>query len=130
MSALAFLLISFGLIMIVTRGPLVLAPEKARRYYLELLSTKSTIRKFGAVFAIYGAVIVWVTQSDPSLVATIMYYLGLYIGIACLFLILFAGPFIGFYKTIVNKFSASALRIVGILSVTIGLYIINYALTM
>ena len=94
MSALACTCVGLGLLMVVTRAPLVVAPEATVAFYRKLLVNDARIRVLGVVFALIGAWIVLGASGASGTAAVVISGLGwLVIGVSGGLLVLAPGVY-------------------------------------
>lgn len=122
MSAFALFCIIVGLLMIATRAPLIVAPEKTRDIYMHaLLDTKEHVRSLGIFMGLFGAFALLVAGGVPGAVATIIQIFGLVMIIVS---VGFLAPYPARAMTLARKvwysFAPRTLRILGLLAVVLG----------
>jgi len=122
MNNLALVSIIWGAIIILTRGPIIFAPEASRNFFLNSIITSETkIRIIGIFVVALGMVMIYVAQGYDQTAALFIKYLGW-------FFVVVAGPifliFTSIYKdiliNIVENMDALILRIIGIFGVGLG----------
>jgi len=131
MNTLALFLIAFGLMIIVSRAPLIVAPGATRSAYLAFISTDRRMRLFGLFAASLGGLVFWIGLTNSGVAAEILNWLG--VAIVALSLggmIPFPGPARKLAETIWTAISPPALRLVGLLSSVAGAALIYYGLTL
>ncbi|TDI65672.1 MAG: hypothetical protein E2O89_02190, partial [Alphaproteobacteria bacterium] len=69
MNAFAIVVIAMGLTVIVSRGPLIVAPGAVRDFYMGLIGTDGRMRWFGVAVAALGAGFVWAASGEPGVLA-------------------------------------------------------------
>lgn len=125
MNAVAVVSILLGLAIIVLRGPLIFAPKETKEFYLKMLASPMRIRIFGAFAALIGIVMVSALAGAEGLLAEILVFVGLMFVVTA---VGFMVPFPGKLKTLVEKIFSMAndtlARIVGVIAVLIGVYLI------
>jgi uncharacterized protein YjeT (DUF2065 family) len=122
MSKLALVSIIFGTIIILTRGPIIFAPEAARKFILEsIFSSNTRIRIIGIFVVVLGMIMINVAQGYDLNAALIIKYLGWYLLIVAFPILL---VFTSIYKDIVinimGNMDVLILRIIGIFGVGLG----------
>lgn len=125
MNALAIVVIAFGLMVIVSRAPLIVAPGAVRDFYMDLIGTNGRMRWFGvAVFAL-GAGFVWAASGEPGVLADVFYIAGLLVILLALIAVI---PFPAFSHKLATKvwsaFSEPVLRVIGVLAVLFGIALV------
>lgn len=125
------ILIGFGVLIILTRAPLIVAPEATRDLYLKLLSDDSRMRIFGGVFAVLGAIIAFTVRTETGLEAQVLFYCALVVALMTgLLMVPFPGMMRGWALRIWNKFSANTMRALGTLAVLFGGWLVWLGLGM
>lgn len=131
MSVLALFFVILGSAIIVTRAPLIFAPETARRLVLRIFGTDRRMRMFGIFVAFLGALLVWVGGSEPGPVAQIVFYLGFFMVLmAALAMIPLPGPSRKLATRVWERFAPRTLRIIGALAVLFGALLVIYGLSL
>ncbi len=131
MSILGLFFVILGSAIIVTRAPLIVAPERARNLVLKIIGTERRMRFFGIFVASLGAVLVWVGGSEPGAMAQVVFYLGFFmVLIAALWMIPFPGSSGTVARRIWGKFAPRTLRILGALAVLFGALLVVYGLSL
>ena len=131
MSALAIALIAFGVLITVTRGPFIYAPEKTRARTLRLFNTDKKMRTLGVVFAVTGAALVWAADGAIGGWAVAVYLFGiLALMISLLLMIPFPGRMQPLATRIWNGFSQTTLRLIGLTSTVFGAWLIYVGFTL
>ena len=125
MNALAIVIIAMGLMVIVTRGPLIVAPGAMRDLYMRLIGTEGRMRWFGVYAVLLGAVFVWAAWGEPGALAYVFYCLGLFVIVLALIAVIpFPALSHKLAATVWGAFNEPALRVIGIVSVLVGLALI------
>jgi len=78
MSNLAIVLVVFGLLIALTRAPLVIAPVRTRDFYMKLFDTDARMRGLGVLVCVCGAACIWAGADVPGTSATIVVGVGLF----------------------------------------------------
>ena len=127
MSSFALLCVVVGLLMIATRGPLLVAPEKTRDFYFGLIGSEQKIRLWGVFMTVFGAVAVWIAGGAPGVVAQVIWFIGLFIiAVGALFVVPFPAKALALTDKIWNAFSPNAMRAMGLVAVVIGAALAYY----
>ena len=124
MNTAAIVTMFLGLLIVATRGPLLVAPCQTIRRIHVLTATRSRIRGLGLVLAAIGGLVVWGGFSDNGNLAAFLLVVGT-------FLLLVAVPWLLFfpqtYKELVDAFVPEKLdsnllgwRLLGLVGVLIG----------
>ena len=131
MSALAIVIVAFGLMIILTRGPFIFAPEKTRARTLQLFETDSRMRALGLAFALIGAVFLWASWGGTGTPAVVVYLFGVFaLTLAVVSIIPFPGRMRRFALRVWGGFSETALRVIGVSSVIVGLMLVYFGFTL
>ena len=131
MSTIALFLVAFGIMIILSRAPLVVAPGATRNAYMSFVTTDWRMRLFGVFVAAFGAVIFWVGLTNPGIAATILTYLGvIVVAFGLGGIIPFAGAARRLAENIWNAFSIPALRAIGVTSTIAGAALIYYGFSL
>lgn len=131
MNAFAIVVIAMGLMVIVTRGPLIVAPGAVRDFYMGLIGTDGRMRWFGVAVAALGAVFVWAASGEPGVLADVFYILGLLVIVLALIAVI---PFPAFSHKLAAKvwgaFNEPALRVIGVLAVLFGIALVYFGFSL
>lgn len=131
MSAFAIVLVIFGLLIAVTRAPLVVAPGKTRDFYLTLFESDTRMRALGLFVAIFGAFCLWATAGVTGTMATIIAVVGIFALVAgAIGMMLFPTWSRDFATRIFKSFSEPTLRVIGALAVAFGLWLAWYGFSL
>ncbi len=131
MSALAIAIIIFGLLILVTRGPLVYAPDKARNRLVGLFDSERKMRMMGIAIAALGAFFIWATDGATGGWAVAVYLFGiLALMISLLSMIPFPGRMQPLATRIWKGFSETTLRLIGLTSTVFGVWLIFVGFTL
>jgi uncharacterized protein YjeT (DUF2065 family) len=121
----AYISIILGVLIIVSRGPLIFRPEATREFYLKMFATKTRVRVVGLVVLALGCTMVFSVREAPGAASVFFAGLGYLFG-AMAFLLLLAFP--SFFKLIFEAFFEAAdnviLRGLGVLAVGVGAFFI------
>ena len=131
MSITALILVLFGLSIMLSRAPLIVAPEATRQTYLNLFNTPVRMRVLGLVFAVVFALILWAVWEIPDLASQVVRYVaGFVLALSLLAMI----PFPQFASDLAVKvwmaFSPPILRVMGLFAVIVGGLIAWYGLSL
>ena len=128
MDSLSIICIAVGILVIVSRGPLIFAPSATLRFYDRwLLSTNARFRVFGVVFATLAMALLFSDFGVGALAGLLHTFGWLGAGIALLFLVLpnvlrrILQTIFGYIEKSVDE---RIMRIVGFLGVVFGLALI------
>lgn len=131
MSTLSLILIIFGLSIMLSRGPLVIAPIATRDTYKKLFNSALRMRLLGGVFTVVAAYVYWLTMNEPSLTGQIVRYFAGFIAVLGLVVfIIFAGPASRLAMSIWGAFPPNVLRGLGALAVAFGAWLVYLGLTL
>lgn len=129
MSTLGLFLVVFGALIVVTRVPLVVAPERMRVVVLQMMATPSRLRMLGVFVTAVGGWAAWAGSTQASPLGDFVNTAGVIIIIfGAGFLVPFAKPASKVFGDLVSLISAGTLRIAGVLAVLLGAWIISYGL--
>ncbi len=131
MSVLAIAVIVFGLLILVTRGPLVYAPDKTRNRLVGLFDSERKMRMMGIVIAALGAFFIWAADGAIGGWAVAVYLFGiLALMISLLLMIPFPGRMQPLATRVWNGFSQTTLRLIGLTSTVFGAWLIYVGFTL
>ena len=131
MNALAIAIIVFGLLLLVTRGPLVYAPDKTRNRLVGLFDSERKMRMMGIVIAALGAFFIWAADGAIGGWAVAVYLFGiLALMISLLLMIPFPGRMQPLATRVWNGFSQTTLRLIGLTSTVFGAWLIYVGFTL
>jgi hypothetical protein len=124
MSEVGVVSIVLGVVVVCSRGALLVAPAATLHWFEGMIATNGRTRAFGAFVLILGAAMVWAGASEHTGLATVLSAVGWVVfGIGTLALMLFPA----IYRSIAEAFLPSAAdadligwRLVGLLGVGIG----------
>ncbi len=129
MSAVGIVTITLGVLVVFSRGALLITPEATLRWFKETISSNSRLRAFGAFMMTLGAAMAWAGASEDSVLATFLTVLGWGIlAVSALLLVLFPGV----YRAIANPFMPSDTgslflwRFAGLAGTLVGVLIIYF----
>ena len=129
----SILCIGVGILAIVTRGPLIVAPRATLRFYRNLLSSEARIRVLGAAFAALAVILLVSDFGEGELDR--LFKAGGWLMAACAFLFaVLPNFFLQFFQSILryieHSVSDGIVRTVGALAVLIGVVLIYVGFTM
>jgi uncharacterized protein YjeT (DUF2065 family) len=131
MSITALILVLFGLSIMVSRAPLLVAPEATRNTYLNLFNTPGRMRVLGLAFAIVFALILWAVWGIPDLASQIVRYVAGFVLILALLAMI---PVPAFASRLAVKvwmaFPPPMLRVMGLFAVIVGGLIVWYGFSL
>lgn len=131
MSPVAIIIVGLGVVLAMTRGPLIVAPLKVRDYYLHLLETVTRMRLIGLAIAALGIVCIMAGRAEPGTPADLVFAFGVFIlALMTFFFIPFAASARRLATSIWGGFSETTLRVLGLLSTTAGIALIYYGLSL
>ena len=123
MSAISVMSIIFGIVIIVTRAPLIFAPDAALRLIKRIISDKSTLRIVGIITAVLGLALIASAWNADQTIALILYWLGWLIFCAALAELIFTA-FVQRIAISIWSMRNSTARILGLVAVVIGAFFI------
>ena len=127
MSALGLFLVVFGALIVVTRAPLIVAPERMRVVALQMMATPARLRVSGVFLAALGIVAAWAGSTQATTIGNVVNSLGVFVIIfGAGIMVPFAKPASKVLSDLFSLLSTSFLRIAGVLAVLIGIWIIYY----
>lgn len=116
-----FIITIAGLALIITRGPLVLAPAAWRDKLVQsLLATPAKMRTLGLAEALVAAICYWLTMNDPSIAGQAVRWVSAFVFVVAIFWAIFSGPSHRLAVRVWNGFSPTVLRVLGIGAVLVG----------
>ncbi len=125
MSGLGAVCTILGIFMILSRGPLIVAPEATLRIYRKLLDTTLRIRIMGMVLLILPFSMILAARGDGREGAEIVLGLGYVFGfILVVFLLIFTRIYKLIADALLDALDKVMLRGLGVLSVGIGTILI------
>lgn len=129
MNDLALISILIGIIAIVSRGPLIFAPESTKELYVKLVASNTRIRIMGLFVAALGTAAIMAARGSDQTAALIILVLGYFWVFAATFFLLI---FTSFYKLIADAFLDAMdnliLRLLGVFTVLLGAFFIYLGL--
>ena len=118
-----------GILSIVSRGPLIFAPETTKAFYLKLVTSNTRIRIMGLFVAALGTAAIMAARGSDQTAALIILVLGYFWVFAATFFLLI---FPSFYKLIAGAFLDAMdnliLRLLGFFTVLLGAFFIYLGL--
>jgi len=131
MSVLAIAIIVFGLLILVTRVPLVYAPDKTRARLVGLFDSERKMRMMGLAIAALGAFFIWATDGATGGWAVTVYLFGI---LALMISLLCMIPFPGRMQPVATRvwqgFGVTTLRLIGLTSTVFGAWLIYVGFTL
>ena len=130
MNTVAIICIVLGILIIVTRGPLIVAPQATVRVYRKILEKPAQVRIMGLALALLALVVVRATANEPGLLAAILNVLGwLILVVGGLMLTLFPNVAQSIVYRVLDALSDTLLRGAGLVAVGLGLFLIYLGVT-
>jgi len=131
MSTLAIILVIMGSLIVLTRGPLVFAPTRTRDTYMRLFDSDKRMRGLGVLFTALSALVIWSLWGVAGITAQVILYLGgLIFFVGFVGMILFPGPSRKMASAVWGGFNGPTLRVLGLLAVVFGAWLIFYGLSL
>jgi len=125
MTAIGLFLVVFGVLIILSRGPLIVAPERTRNVYLRLFQSDRRMRWFGLVMGGLAAIVAYLFVGVSGTIPLVVFYLALLIVVIMGFWLV---PFPGSANRVATKiwsaFSPLVLRMIGAVSVLFGMWLV------
>ena len=130
MSTVGIVSIVLGVFAVGIRGPLLVAPAEALRWYKEVIATNNRIRLLGAVTVTLGAAMVWAGASEDTGLATILTLFGLAaVGVSVPLMLLFPGIYRGIASPFLPSDTSGSLflwRFGGLVGTSLGVLLIYF----
>ena len=123
MSAVSVMSIIFGIIIIVGRAPLVVAPEATLRFVRRIINSKGSLRIVGVFTGVLGLALIASAWGADQVIALILYWLGWLIFCAALAELIFTA-FVQKIAISIWSMSNSTARILGLVAVVLGAFFI------
>jgi hypothetical protein len=120
MTPAAIASVVIGGLIIVTRAPLIFAPEATAAFYLRLFDTRGRVRALGVGVAILGLALVFLAASEPGLLAGVLTVVGGLMTFAAGCLLVVPGVFQQLAEALLTGIGEVGLRALGLLAVGIG----------
>jgi hypothetical protein len=124
MNGLATVSIALGTLIIVIRGPMVVAPKGTLEVYRQLIQTPARIRILGVFVALLGLAMIAAAWGIDQTAAQVVLVFGWFLSLVSLFLLLL---FPTLYRGLAAFFldaleDTSAIRAVGVIGVAFGVF--------
>ena len=124
MSALAWVVVGFGVLIIVTRAPLIFAPVATLAFYRKLLESLPSVRVLGVGLMGLGAALVASSEGSEGSARSLAQTLGWGIAsVSLLFLIILPNLYRAVAEMVIDLI-ADVARPLGVLAVAMGLGLI------
>ncbi len=124
MSALAWMVVGFGVLIILTRGPLIFAPVATLAFYRKLFGSVSRIRVLGVGLVGLGAALAASSEGSEGSARSLAQTLGWGIAsVSLLFLIILPNLYRAVAEMVIDLI-ADVARPLGVLAVAMGLGLI------
>ena len=127
MDSLSTICIAVGILVIVGRGPLIVAPTATLRFYRWLLSTKARLRVFGVVVATLSIALLF-SDFGEGVLAGLLHTFGWFMAAVALLFLPLPNVLRRFIQSIFGYIEESVddgiVRIVGLLAVVFGFALI------
>lgn len=124
MSKVGVVSIALGILLVCSRGAVLVAPAATLRRFEGLIETDGGTRALGAVALILGVAMVWAGASEGSGLATILWVFGWpIVGISTLALVLFPAAYRSLAQAVLPSDPDADLtgwRILGLIGVMLG----------
>jgi hypothetical protein len=116
--------IALGILVVCSRGGMLVAPAATLRWFANIIATDGRVRAFGAVALTLGAAMAWAGASESSGLATVLRVWGwAIIAISALALVLFPGVYRGIVGALLPRDTDADLtgwRVLGLVGVIVG----------
>ncbi len=113
-----------GLLMIVTRGPLIWNPGGWRTKLLSLLDTDAKFRRLGLIMALVSVICYVLTMNDLTMPGQLVRWFSAIIFALTVVWAIFPSPLRQLAVNIWNMFSETVLRVIGVFAVLIGIWLV------
>ncbi len=124
LSGLALASVVIGALVIVTRGPLVFAPEATLTFYSKLFSSNLRVRLLGLFLGGVGAwLVAMVGRGSDEVAAAVSVWAGGILAVVAAVLLIFSGPTRRLFSSVldfIRGMDASVPRGLGVIAVFIG----------
>ncbi len=130
MSAFAIFVVILGLLIVVSRGPLIVAPQTTRDFYLRLLDDGNHRLLLAGMIGAVGAFGAWAAVSITGTIAAVIQGVSLLMVAVAAGMIALPRPVCKLASKVWMSFSETAMRIIGTLSAVLGLALIYYGLSL
>ena len=127
MSAVSVMSIIFGIVIIVTRAPLVVAPEATLRLVRRIINNRDTLRIVGVFTGVLGLALIASAWNADHSAALILSWLGWLIFCAALVELIFTA-FVQRIAISIWSMNNTTARILGLVAVIIGAFFIYLGL--
>ncbi len=128
MSSAGIVATFLGVLVICSRGPLLLVPASALRWFGEAIKTEGRTRIFGAIVALIAVPMIWSGISEDTSLAGVLLIFGVFVLVfAVPALVLFPRVYMSLGNSVVpDDLSGNLLgwRILGLVGVIIGVAIV------
>jgi len=131
MSTTALIIVILGVSIVLSRAPLIVAPEAVRNTYLKLFDTDGKMRLMGVIMGAVSALILWVLWGLGDAAAMVVKYVA---GFVLVLSVAAMIPFPAWARRLATNvwsaFSPGVLRLLGAIAVAVGGLIIWYGLSL
>jgi hypothetical protein len=121
----------FGLLIIISRGPLVIAPGASLNVFMRMIGTNTRTRIFGLCLLPLGALLIWVGNAEYGDLAAVLMVIGWIIGGGAMVMLIFPQAYMALAESIVPEDVAGDLygwRVLGAIGVLIGCVFVYFGL--
>ena len=130
MSTLGLICVGLGALMIVSRAPLIFAPEWQRSLIVSWLEKPGFIRGFGVFALALGAGLAFFTNGAAEPIAGVLFFFGGFLTAVGVLLIFFADSGQALALSVWKSFNTNLLRLFGVIAVLLGAYLISFGLSL
>ncbi len=127
MSTAGMVAMFLGVLIVCSRGPLLLIPASALRWFGEAIKTEGRTRVSGAIVVIIAVPMIWSGMSENTGLASVLFILGIFfLVVAIPALVLFPNVYMSLAISFIpDDFSGNLLgwRLLGLVGVIIGVAI-------
>ena len=129
MSELAIVTTAVGVLIVLTRGPLIFAPQPTLGIYRKLLETHARIRVIGFCVAVLGIALAVSAQGVDRTAAQVIFAFSVIIGLGALLLLIYPSGYKQLADTVLAAVEdPTTLRVFGVLGTGIGVLLIYLGL--
>jgi len=127
MNRLSIISISLGFLILITRGPAVIMPERTLSFLGRFIQSRTKVRTAGVIFFFYALFMILMTQGLNSPVADFFKVIGYFIAfVMVFFLVIFPQVFCFMAGTVINALDSLTTRIIGSIAVIIAVVFLYY----
>lgn len=130
MTPFGVVLVGFGVLIIVSRGPLVFAPEAMHGFYRKLVREPMWLRALSLLGTFFGLALAWTARAESGVAASGFGALGWVIAVGTGASLLFPAALGRLADSLLQSASdPSLLRAIGVLAIGVGGLVIYFGAT-